>query len=112
MGIKSKNVFDKIYRNRPYFEDFLTRSIYNSNAIEGNTLSYCNTYAIIFNDNSIKVNAQPREIYEAINLKYAFNYVLKNLDKDLSIKMIKEIGVLINKNIKDIDGFRTTQVYI
>lgn len=26
--------------------------------------------------------------------------------------MIKEIGVLINKNIKDIDGFRTTQVYI
>ncbi len=112
MSIKSKNLFDKIRRNNPYFEDFITRSIYNSNAIEGNTLSFADTYAIVFNDNSIKINAQPRELYEAINLKYAMNYVLQNIDAELSVAMIKEIGVLVNKNINDIDGFRSTRVFI
>lgn len=112
MGIKTKNVFDKIRRNQPYFEDFITRSIYNSNAIEGNTLSYAETYSIVFNNNSIKINATAREIYEAINLKYAFNYVLRNIEKELSLEMIKKIGVYINKNIDDVSDFRTTRVFI
>lgn len=111
MGIKSKNLYDKIRRNNPYFEDFITRSIYNSNAIEGNTLSYYDTYAIVFNDNTI-VSAKPRELYEAINLKYALNYILKTLDNNLSIDMIKKIGIYINKNIDEISGFRQGQVYI
>ena len=112
MSIKSKDIFDKIRRNDPYFEDFITRSIYNSNAIEGSTLSYAETYSIIFNDNSIKINATAREIYEAINLKYAFNFVLQNLDKELSLDLIRTIGMCINKNISDIDDFRTTKVFI
>lgn len=112
MGIKEKNIYNKIKRNQPYFEDFITRSIYNSNAIEGNTLSYAETYSIVFNNNSIKINATAREIYEAINLKYAFSYILKNLEKDISLDMIKKIGVYINKNIKDISDFRTTKVFI
>lgn len=112
MGIKDKNIFDKIRRNNPYFEDFITRSIYHSNAIEGNTISYAETYAIIFNDNSLTVSAQPREIYEAINLKYAMNYVLKTLDEELTIEYIKKIGITINKNIDEIDGFRKEKVFI
>lgn len=112
MSIKSKDIFDKISRNDPYFEDFITRSIYNSNAIEGSTLSYVETYSIIFNDNSIKINATAGEIYEAINLKYAFNFVLQNLDKELSLDLIRTIGMCINKNISDIDDFRTTKVFI
>lgn len=112
MSIKSKDILDKIRRNDPYFEDFTTRSIYNSNAIEGSTLSYAETYSIIFNDNSIKINATAREIYEAINLKYAFNFVLQNLDKELSLDLIRTIGMCINKNISDIDDFRTTKVFI
>lgn len=112
MSIKSKDIFDKIRRNDPYFEDFITRSIYNSNAIEGSTLSYAETYSIIFNDNSIKINATAREIYEAINLKYAFNFVLQNLDKELSLDLIRTIGMCINKNISNIDDFRTTKVFI
>lgn len=111
MGIKKKSIVNSIYSNRPYFEDFITRSVYNSNAIEGNTLSYYETYALIFNENAI-IKAKPREIYEAINLKYAFDYMLRNLDKDLSLDMIKKIGIFINKNIKEIDGFRNTPVMI
>ena len=69
---------DFIFENRDYFEDYITRSTYHSNGIEGNTLSYAETYAILWNDNSFTVNTQPRELYEAINHKYALNYVLNN----------------------------------
>ena len=67
--------------NQNYFEDFITRNTYHTNSIEGSTLSYAETYAIIFNDNSFQVKAQPREIYEAINHKYALNYFLEKMEK-------------------------------
>ena len=34
------DIMDFIRGNKNYFEDFITRSTYHSNAIEGNTLSY------------------------------------------------------------------------
>lgn len=64
-------------------------------------MSYAETYAILFNDNEFKVSAKPREIYEAINHKYAINYVLNHLDEALSEQMIKELAVSINKNISE-----------
>lgn len=103
---------DFIFENRDYFEDYITRSTYHSNGIEGNTLSYAETYAILWNDNSFTVNTQPRELYEAINHKYALNYVLNNLDQDLSESMIKYIAITINKNINEIDGYRKGPVFI
>lgn len=106
------NMKDYILNNQEYFEDFITRSTYHSNAIEGNTLSYAETYAILFNDNEFKVSGKPREIYEAINHKYAINYVLKHLDKDLSERMIKKLAIQINKNISEISGYRTVPVGI
>lgn len=113
MSIKSKTLLQKIKRNEPYFEDFITRSVYNSNRIEGNTLSLPETYSIIFdNKNKIEVKTTERERYEAINLKYAYSYILKNLDNNITVDMIKKIAKYINKNIKDIDGFRKTQVFI
>ena len=42
---------------------FFTRNIYHSNAIEGNTLTYAETYAILYNDNSFKIEGkEPREM--------------------------------------------------
>lgn len=67
-------VKDFIFQTRPYFEDWITRSVYHSNAIEGNTLSYAETYAILWNDNRFQIKATARELYEATNLKYALNY--------------------------------------
>ena len=112
MSIKSKTLFDKIRRNNPYFEDFITRSVYHSNAIEGNTLSYADTYRIIFNENDMQVTATPRELYEAINLKYALGFILQNLDSDITLNFIKTIATYINKNIEDVTDFRKTQVFI
>lgn len=101
-----------ILHNNAYFEDFITRSTYHTNAIEGNTLSYAETYAILFNDNSLKITAEPREIYEAINHKYALSYLLSHIDEPLSEKLIKDIAIQINKNVNEISGYRTTQVFI
>lgn len=105
---------DFIKINQNYFEDFITRSTYHTNSIEGSTLSYAETYAIIFNDNSFKINAQPREIYEAINHKYALNYMLNSmiLNKDLISLDIIKLNEIINKNIKDTSGYRKVNVMI
>lgn len=98
--------------HRPYFEDFVTRSTYHSNAIEGNTLSYAETYAILFNDNSLKVTATARELYEAINHKYALSKALENPSEELSERLIKDVAVVINRNINEISGYRTVPVFI
>ena len=103
---------DFLLKNRSYFEDIITRSVYHSNAIEGNTLSYAETYAIIWNDNSFQIRATPQELYEVINLKYALSYALDNIGQDLTEEMIVHIAVMINRNIAAISGYRTGQVYI
>lgn len=71
------NILEFILSNNNYLEDLTTRIIYNSNAIEGSTLTYAETYAILYNDNSFKIERkEPREIYEAINHKSALDLVL------------------------------------
>ena len=113
MSIKGKTLINKINRNTPYFEDLITRSVYHSNKIEGSTLSYAETYSIIFdNKNKIQVKANPREVFEAVNLKYTLNYIMNNVDAIISISFIEKIATFINKNIKDIDKLRKTQVFI
>ena len=48
-------VLEFILSNNEYLEDLITRSTYHSNAIEGSTLTYAETYAILYNDNSFKI---------------------------------------------------------
>lgn len=98
--------------NREYFEDFIARSTYHSNAIEGSTLSYAETYAILFNDNSLRVTATAHELYEAINHKYALNVALENLDEPLTERLIKDVAIAINKNTNEIGGYRRVSVLI
>ena len=104
-----------ILNNKDYLEDLITRSTYHSNAIEGNTLTYAETYAILYNDNSFQINGkEPREIYEAINHKKALELVFENLNnKDgFDERFIKRLNETINQNIKETSGFRKIQVFI
>lgn len=72
-------ILDFILNNNEYLEDLITRSTYHSNGIEGSTLTYAETYAILYNDNSFVINGkEPRELYEAINHKEALNMVFEN----------------------------------
>lgn len=109
-------ILDYIMENNDYLEDFVTRSTYHSNAIEGSTLTYSETYAIIFNDNSFKINnKEPREIYEAINHKKAIMLLfdkLKSSDVELSESFIKDLNEIINRDIMDTRGYRKIGVMI
>ena len=109
------NILEFIFSNQSYLQDLITRSTYHSNAIEGSTLTYAETYAILFNDNSFKIEAkEPREIYEAINHKSALELVFKNLRNNdvFDERFIKRLNETINRNIKETEGFRTVQVFI
>ena len=108
-------ILEFILNNNNYLEDFITRSTYHSNAIEGSTLTYAETYAILYNDNSFKIEGkEPREIYEAINHKKALELVFKNLQNDDGFNegFIKQLNKTINMDIKDTEGYRSVQVFI
>lgn len=109
------NILEFILNNKDYLEDLITRSTYHSNAIEGNTLTYAETYAILYNDNSFKIEGkEPREIYEAINHKKALELVFHNLqnNEELDERFIKKLNETINRDIKDTEGYRPVQVFI
>lgn len=109
------NVLEFILNNKEYLEDLITRSTYHSNAIEGNTLTYAETYAILYNDNSFKIEGkEPREIYEAINHKKALELIFKNLqnNEEFDERFIKKLNETINRDIKDTEGYRSVQVFI
>lgn len=112
MGNRIIEILD---HNKNYFEDFITRSVNTSNRIEGSTLSYAETYAILWNDNSFRLNhIQPRDFYEAVNLKYAINIMLEAIknNEDLTEAFIIKVNETINKNILDTQGYRRAQAYI
>ena len=109
------SILEFILKNNDYLEDLITRSTYHSNAIEGSTLTYAETYAILYNDNSFKIGGkEPREIYEAINHKKALELVFKNLQNndEFNEGFIRKLNETINRDIKDTEGYRTVQVFI
>lgn len=108
-------ILSMLITNKDYFKNFITRSVSTSNRIEGSTLSYVETYAILWNDNSFPLkDMKPRDFYEAVNLKYAINTMLDAVDKEekLSQALIIKLNEIINKNILDTQGYRKVQVYI
>lgn len=114
IGMDNK-ILSMLKTNKDYFEDFITRSVSMSNRIEGSTLSYVETYAILWNDNSFPLkDMRPRDFYEAVNLKYAINMMLDAINKEekLSQALIIKLNETINKNILDTQGYRKVQVYI
>ncbi len=108
-------ILEFILSKKEYLEDFITRSTYHSNAIEGSILTYAETYAILYNDNSFKIEGkEPREIYEAINHKKALELVFKNLqnNEEFDERFIKKLNETINRDIKDIESYKSIQVFI
>ena len=92
-------ILEFILNNINYSEDLITRSTYHSNAIEGSTLTYAETYAILYNDNSFKIEGtEPWEIYEAINHKKALELVFKNLqsNEEFDERFIKNLNKIIS----------------
>ncbi len=93
-------------------EWFFTELTYNSNAIEGNTLSLKET-SLIINENMSPKGATLREIHEAKNHKEALDF-LKEYKGDLNERLILKIHSFILKNIANSSAgkYRRTEVRI
>lgn len=94
------------------FEDAtITSFTYNTNAIEGSTLSI-NETGIILNENITPPGKDLREIYGALNMKEAYYYTKKM--KDITDGNIKKIHSIVMKNILDAElgEYRTVPVRI
>ena len=85
-------------------EEFLIEFTYNSNAIEGNTLTLRETDLVL---RGLTVDKKPlKDHLEVIGHKDAFEYVLKLVDDNIPIseKIIKEIHYLVLSDKKDDRG--------
>ncbi len=77
--------------------------IYNTNSIEGNTLSE-EDVATVLNGRKLS-SASPREIHETNNMKHALDYLDIKKHEDISIELMKELHFQIQKDIKDDAGY-------
>ncbi|WP_289219963.1 Fic family protein [Ileibacterium valens] len=95
------NIVDILTDNRNYLEDFITRATYDSNALEGSTLTKNETYALIFDSNHCLINANAKEIHQAINMKKAFKDVLNMVrnKEPMTHDFLVGLNETINENI-------------
>lgn len=90
--LKHKNVLKEIIDNPDIKNQFILKLTYNSNSIEGSTLTEADTAAILF-DNSALPNKSLTEHIEAKNhqtaLNYLFDYIFNNgkINEDLILKL-------------------------
>jgi len=95
-------------------ENFMVDFTYNSNAIEGNTLTLRETALVILE--GLTVSKKPlKDHLEAVGHKDAFNYVINisKTNQDLSERVIKEIHTLVLMNLPEDRGkYRALPVMI
>ncbi len=84
---------------REFEKSFFTELTYNSNAIEGNTLSLDET-SLILNENLVPEGKTIREIYEAKNHKKALEFI-KDYKKDIDELFILKLHKIILDNISE-----------
>ena len=96
-------------------EQFLIEWTYNSNAIEGNTLSLQET-ELVLNRGLTIGNKSLKEHFEAINHKECIELIEEFVEKkkELNTEFIKELHKIILKNIDEYQGgvYRKTNVRI
>lgn len=112
----------KTYNNQPKatlenrYESFCSQFTYNSNAIEGNTLTLQETSQLLF-ENIVPASKSLREINEALNHKKAFDFILQ-YKGEINKEFILDLHKLIVKDTlkkeleNQIGKYRTLQVYL
>ena len=96
-----------------YYEWFITTFTYNSNAIEGSTITLDETSMILF-DKITPPNRTLREVKQVENHKKAFDYMIDydgDINKNFVLKLHKILTADILQN-EESGKFRKVQVYI
>lgn len=111
---KNKSVLSKIFRNKDIFEKFILSLTYNSNKIEGSTLSEADTASIIFDGITLS-NKTLVEQMEAKNHQAALEFLLNHIKNKASINedfVLRIHGILMNSIIPDAGFYRRHGVRI
>ncbi|HLD61793.1 MAG TPA: Fic family protein [Patescibacteria group bacterium] len=113
-SLEHKNIVAEILNNPDIRDQFILKLTYNSNSIEGNTLTEPDTAAVIF-DNVALPNKSLIEQLEAKNhqaaLNYLFDYILrgKAINEELGLKLH---SMLMNGIRPDAGAYRNHAVRI
>ena len=102
------------YENR--YEHFCSLFTYDSTGIEGNTLTFEETSFLLF-EGIVPKGKPMREIYEILNHKKAFDYILTykgDINKEfiLTLHRLVVINTLKDDLISQIGKYRNVQVFI
>ena len=111
---KFKSVIETILKNSDIYDQFLLSLTYNSNKIEGSTLSEDETADIIFNNKSIP-NKSIIEQLEVKNHQAALQYLFQHLKNSKKINkelILKLHSILMNGIREDADMYRNHGVRI
>ena len=77
--------------------------IYNTNSIEGNTMSEKEVDEYIKTGKS-RPTLSKREIYETNNMRHALQYLKLKMDEEISEGLIRELHFMVQKDIDDSAG--------
>ncbi|MBI5393596.1 Fic family protein [Candidatus Woesearchaeota archaeon] len=108
--IKKQNDLDqKILQDM--FKDFKTTYVYNTNAIEGNTITLEETNFLL-NENKTPEGKDLKEVYDHINERDAFDFILKE-KPEITAALIIKIHAMLLKNIDQrVGSFRQHNVRV
>lgn len=107
---KKLNISDEKLKE-DMFKDFKTEYIYNTNAIEGNSLTLQETN-LLLNQNITPKGKDLREIYDHINEKDTFDYIIKEKPK-ITTETTIDVHARLLKNIDQRTGsFRKHNVRV
>jgi Fic family protein len=89
---------------KKFYDDFVIRFTYNTNAIEGNRLTLRQT-ALILKDKVIPSGVRASDYHEAINGKECLEY-LKSYKGELNNKLLEKVNEILTKNTDVVYGGR------
>ncbi len=111
---KNKNIIKKIISREDIFNEFVLQLTYNSNSIEGSTLTENDTEAILFQNANIK-NKSLIEHLEAKNHQAVLNYLFRIINNKFEIDenlILKLHSILMNGIRNDAGLYRAHGVRI
>lgn len=115
----NKNIIKKIISRKDLFDEFVLQLTYNSNSIEGSTLTQADTEAILFRNANIRDKSLIEHL-EAKNHQTVLKYLFEIIDKDLKIdeSLILKFHSILMNGIRDdagkyrIHGVRIVGFYV
>lgn len=107
-----RTMVDILKADPDYVDNFMVRSVYNSAAIEGNTLSQGETEVLLIDGfvPNFKRPVSLRELHEVSNLRTCWEYTLSNCYKQITVTILNRLHRIIMRSIDEEGGlFKKTQ---